>query len=99
MLYRKVPFILNITACPEIRDHITLAPRQVARHRAKLRGTAPALPCARGVPFILNIIVQSSEGPELGDEGHKLSGTAVGLMGFGLIPLFDLSGSRLLVQP
>jgi hypothetical protein len=25
------------------------------KHRAKLKGTAPALPCARGVPFILNI--------------------------------------------
>ncbi len=25
VLYRKVPFILNITACPEVRHHITLA--------------------------------------------------------------------------
>jgi hypothetical protein len=28
-------------------------------HRANLRGTVPAHPCARGVPFILNITVQN----------------------------------------
>ena len=31
---------------------------QIEKRCAKLKGTAPAHPCARGVPFILNITVR-----------------------------------------
>ena len=66
VLYREVPFILNITACPEGRyratsatlsklDFYTYEKPTYSRCRANLTQAVPAHPCARGIPFILNI--------------------------------------------
>ena len=53
-------------------DRFPLSPPPCAKHRAKLKGTAPAHPCARGVPFIILCCANRRDAAPAHGPGHPL---------------------------